>query len=195
MSQDLGARHSRLPKFPFRLLVLSGLLVLSAFSVPSMATAQDAAPDWTGQDYYKRTTDQRIAVLLDNVERNHMVRQHKDRQGAAQFDVGDLKYTLWVFPNHPRALYLIGAIARNTNNPALALPYFERALHLFPGYAYTRAQYGEFLVSIGATTAGIQELESALRMDPNLAVAKAWLTDAMSGRARSSVGSSVDLAP
>lgn len=175
---------------------LLGPLVLLLLSVGALPlAAQEAAPDWTGQDYYKRTTDQRVASLLDNVERNHMVRQHKDRQGVAQFDIGDLKYTLWVFPNHPKALYLMGAIARNTNHPGLALPYFERALQLFPSYAYTRALYGEFLVSIGATTAGIQELEASLRMDPNLAVARAWLADATSGRARSSAGETVDLAP
>jgi|SRR5688572_15030459 tetratricopeptide (TPR) repeat protein len=172
---------------------LAVVLFLSLAPLP--AAGQEAAPDWTGQDYYKRTTDERVAILLDNVERNHMVRQHKDREGAAQFDIGDLKYTLWVFPNHPKALYLIGAIARDMNNPGLALPYFERAIQLFPAYAYTRAQYGEFLVSIGATTVGIQELEASLRMDPNLAVARAWLTDATSGRAKPSARGAVDLAP
>jgi predicted Zn-dependent protease len=187
--KDVAAPQIRL------LRAFPALLVLLASLGGSVAFAQDAAPDWTGQDYYKRNLDQRVATLLDNVERNHMVRQHKDRQGVAQYDIGDLKYTLWVFPNHPKALYLIGAIARNTNNAALALPYFERALLLFPAYAYTRAQYGEFLVSIGATKAGIQELESALRMDPNLAVAKAWLADATSGRTRSSAGTTVDLTP
>jgi predicted Zn-dependent protease len=167
--------------------------VLVLGSAPALA--QDAAPDWTGQDYYKRTTDERVRVLLDNVERNHMVRQHKDRVGAAQFDVGDLKYTLWVFPNHPRALYLLGAIARDTNNAGLALTYFERAVLRFPEYAYTRAQYGEFLVSIGATNAGIRELEAALRMNPNLAVARAWLADATSGRTPSSSGTNVAPSP
>lgn len=190
MSRCVNTRGDRAFRVCFALAVL---LLLSLAPLP--AAGQDAAPDWTGQDYYKRTTDERVAVLLDNVERNHMVRQHKDRQGAAQFDVGDLKYTLWVFPNHPKALYLIGAIAREMNNPGLALPYYERAIQLFPGYAYTRAQYGEFLVSIGATTVGIQELEASLRMDPNLAVARAWLTDATSGRTRSSAGGAVDLAP
>lgn len=182
------------PRIPPQRLLAWAPAILACILVVGSPAAQEVEPSWTSLDYYKRTSDGRVAALLRNVEKNHMIRQHKDRLGALQYDLGDLKYTLWVFPNHPRALYLIGEHANAGDNPGLALPYFERALQLYPDYGYTRAQYGQFLVSIGATAVGIRELESALRLDPSLVVARAWLSDALSG-SRPGDGSRPSLSP
>jgi tetratricopeptide (TPR) repeat protein len=183
----LGLRH-RLDK----ILILASITFVCC-GVPT-ALGQEAEPDWTALDYFQAQTDHRVGNLLVNVEKNHMIRQHKDRQGALQFDLADLKYTLWVFPNHPRALFLIGEHAKVGNNPGLALPFFEQALFRYPHYAYTRAQYGQFLIDIGANTLGIRELEAALRLDPNLIVARAWLSDATSD-SRPADKTPADLAP
>ena len=61
--------------------------------------------------------------------------------------------------------------------------------------ALTASGGGNSLVSIGATNAGIRELETALRMNPDLAVARAWLADATSGRTPSSSGTNVAPSP
>lgn len=93
-------------------------------------------------------------------------------------NVGDLDYTLRRFPNHPTALQLMGSATRITNRYDLGLFYFKKAVGLYPQYALTHAQYGEYLASIGRVSEGITELKKALEMDPKLAPAYAWLAKA-----------------
>lgn len=92
---------------------------------------------------------------------------------------GDCEYVLARFPNHPRALHLIGEIAKAKNDVSLAIPYFENALRLYPQYAFTHAQYGDYLIGIGLYAAGVGQLREALRIDPKQFQAKAWLTEAL----------------
>ena len=101
------------------------------------------------------------------------------RAGKYSEPLGDCKYALERFPNHPRALHLIGEIAKVTNEVTLAIPYFEYALQLYPQYAFTHAQYGHYLIDIGATQAGVGQLREALRIDPNQFQAKAWLAETL----------------
>jgi tetratricopeptide (TPR) repeat protein len=101
------------------------------------------------------------------------------RAGRYSEPLGDCKYALERFPNHPRALHLIGEIAKVTNEVTMEIPYLEYALQLDPQYAFTHAQYGHYLIDIGAVPAGIGQLREALRIDPTQFQAKAWLAEAM----------------
>jgi predicted Zn-dependent protease len=92
--------------------------------------------------------------------------------------IRDVKYTLDRFPNHPKGLMLLGVVARLTNDPSFAVNYYKRALSLFPQYAITHVQYGEYLVSVGLTNEGIGQLKRAIEIDPKLAVAYAGLAKA-----------------
>jgi hypothetical protein len=92
---------------------------------------------------------------------------------------GDCEYVLTRFPNHPRALHLIGEISKATNQVSLAIGYFENALALYPQYAFTHAQYGHYLTDIGVFQAGVEQLREALRLDPGQFQAKAWLAEAL----------------
>ena len=93
--------------------------------------------------------------------------------------LGDCQYTLERFPNHPRALHLLAEIAKATNDVSMAIPHFEYALKLYPQYAFTHAQYGHYLLDIGAVQAGVGELREALRIEPKQFQAKAWLAEAL----------------
>lgn len=75
-------------------------------------------------------------------------------------------------------------IGRKINQPGLAISFFEKALKEYPLYGYTRAQYGHYLVELGAVSAGILELKEALRLDPDLVTARAWLAEAEDTAAR-----------
>jgi hypothetical protein len=118
--------------------------------------------------------------LLHTVERVHL---HAGvwknfSTGQYEFALADVKYTLDRFANHPKALALLGAIAKMTKTPSLPIPYFEKALRLYPQYALTHAQFGAYLVDIGKIDEGIARLKRAVHIDPNLALAHAWLGNA-----------------
>lgn len=101
------------------------------------------------------------------------------REGQFAEPLGDCKYTLERFPNHPRGLHLIGEIAKAMNQASMAIPYYENALRLYPQYAFTHAQYGRYLIEIGAVPAGVSQLREALRIEPTQFQAKAWLSEAL----------------
>jgi tetratricopeptide (TPR) repeat protein len=94
--------------------------------------------------------------------------------------LSDCEYVLQRFPNHPRALHLIGEIAKATNNVSLGILAFENALSLYPQYAFTHAQYGHFLIGVGSVPAGVERLREALRLEPGQFQARAWLAQALS---------------
>jgi tetratricopeptide (TPR) repeat protein len=146
---------------------------------------------WGGQDYYramalrpniKPAPGSVYLDLLDNVEYNHLNKEvfRNFSTGQYEYVINNLKYTLGAFPNHPIALGLLGSVAKLTNNVALAGPFFEKALQLYPQYAMTHAQYGQYLVTFGLYDDGISKLKNALRIDPKLAIAYAWLAEAYS---------------
>ncbi len=175
----------------FRSVILPVLALLIQPLTPRDAGAQappplderflDRGQNWINQDYY----DPSNRNLLENVEKNHLQKIREELTGVLQYREGDMRYTLWVFPNHPKALFILGAIAQANSNPTLPIPYYERALQLFPQHAYTHAQYGAYLVQIGALAVGIQQLEEALRLNPYLEAAKAWLGEAYQKRSAS----------
>ena len=61
-----------------------------------------------------------------------------------------------------------------TKKYALVIPYFDKAIRLYPEYALTYAQYGAYLVTLGNLDAGLR-LERAVAMGPELMFAHVWL--------------------
>ncbi|MGH7680495.1 MAG: hypothetical protein ACRENN_00740 [Candidatus Eiseniibacteriota bacterium] len=133
-----------------------------------------------GQDYFTAQFYSDVEAYLEQVENRHASERvwNLYRSGNYNEAMGDCKYVLSRFPNHPRSLHLLGEIAKATDQTSMPIPYFERALELYPQHAYTHAQYGHYLVEINATSAGIAELLEALRRDPNQLQARAWLAEA-----------------
>ena len=147
------------------------------------STAADAQRQ-LNQDYFTASRNPQLSALLASVDKHHTTKamQWIRKDTGLHYAAEELKYTLDTFPNHAQALFLIGVVAKMTKNYGLPLPYYEKALRLYPQYAMTHAQYGHYLVEIGELDQGIARLESAIKMDANLAVAHAWLSKAYSTR-------------
>ncbi len=132
------------------------------------------------QDYFTANQYPEVKQTLYLVEIGHMNQRVWNDLSAGRYGatLGDVKYTLDKFPNHPNALLLMGSVARLTGNLSLPIPYYEKALKLYPQYASTHAQYGSYLVDVGLVEAGIGKLKQAIEMDPQLTSAHAWLAGA-----------------
>lgn len=134
-------------------------------------------------DYFVAIRDPIIRTYLNLANSRHAGEHvwNLYRAGIYAEPLGDCRYVLQRFPNHPRALQLMTEIAKATDQTSIPIEYFETALKRYPQYAFTRAQYGRYLIDIGVANAGIRELEEALRLEPNQIQARAWLAEARPG--------------
>jgi tetratricopeptide (TPR) repeat protein len=172
----------RIPKRFVEILgvsIIGSTIVLYSGAVWAQGTEiepPDVGVSWANQDYF----DPSQRVLLGTVEQYHL-----NAELWRQIALGDwpnafyhIRYTLQVFPNHPRGLSLVGEYAKATKNRTVAITYFNKAVRLFPGHAITHAQHGNYLVEIGQIDDGIVKLRNAIELEPKLAVAHAWLAQA-----------------
>ena len=152
-------------------------LALLVVILLSSRLAHAQLPTIAGQDYF--TADKSPGSYLTIMESAHVVViPNWISQGRLDNAIGDIKYSLDRFPNHPISLQQLGLVAQMTKNISLAVTYFERAIALFPQYALTRAQYGLFLVGINYVDAGIERLKQSVEMDPKLPAGYAGLAHA-----------------
>jgi Tfp pilus assembly protein PilF len=134
------------------------------------------AGELINMDYFIAKQDSETTHLLHLVEVAHTNRvlpqiSRNDYNGA----LSDIKYTLNRFPNHPLGLVLVGLYARLTKGYGLPVPYYEKAIRLFPQHALTHAQYGAYMVTLGSIDSGIKKLHQAVEMNPELVFAHVWL--------------------
>jgi tetratricopeptide (TPR) repeat protein len=136
-----------------------------------------------GADYFTAPSNPKMRAWLALVEGRHAseVTWAAFRDGKISEAEGDCMYTLERFVNHPGALHLLTQIAEVKREPSMPIAHFERALEAYPRHAYTHAQYGHYLVGIGARAAGIAELRTALQLEPTLLQARLWLAAAENG--------------
>lgn len=167
-----------------RLAVNVLVLILLCFSrLSAQETPRNERNDGgtlVNQDYFTADLYPETKYLLFSVEKNHLNnRVWADFYAGRYYGVlPDLNYILDKFPNHPRALMLLGTIAKITGEVSMPLPYYIKALKLYPQYALIHAQSGNYLVDIGRVDLGISKLEEAVKLDPTLARAHAWLAKA-----------------
>jgi tetratricopeptide (TPR) repeat protein len=152
-------------------------IIILAMIVVSLSSGKSDAQEVTARDYF----DPRNKATLAVVEKRHLSKDSFWKPFEARqyyYSLLELKFVLRWFPNHPKALELIGLIAKLQNQPHMAIPYYEKAVRLYPQYAITHAQYGNYLVDTGQAEKGIERLQRALQINPKLAVAYYWLWDA-----------------
>ncbi len=132
------------------------------------------------QDYYTADQHPETLHLLRIVEYGHFSQPMFDnfRTGYYKGVIGDLDYVLVRIANHPGALSLLSTVAVMTKVNNLPIPYYENALKLYPGYAFTHAQYGYYLLEISAFDKAVDHLKDAVKLDPKLAAGHAWLAEA-----------------
>src|SRR5262245_29809378 len=137
-------------------------ILLAAAPAFAQPTAEDGPPARVEyNDYYQKDQTEASRWLLDDVETYHFGPDNFWRSwksGAYAYAKNDLLYTLRKYPNHPKALHMLGELAKATNDLGLPIVHYEKAIRLFPSYAYTHAQYGQYLIEIGAVNAGMSEL-------------------------------------
>jgi Tfp pilus assembly protein PilF len=132
---------------------------------------------FAAEDYF--TADKSPGSYLTIVESAHVkVIQNWITQGRLDNALGDIKYTLDRFPNHPVSLQQLAVVSQMAKKHSVAVAAFERAITSYPQYALTRAQYGFFLVSINNINPGLEHLKQAVEMDPKLAAGYAGLAHA-----------------
>ncbi len=140
---------------------------------------------WNARDWYNISHDGFSTYILPVVENGHLGPKTNPRGFWREFKrarwvnaVAELKYVLNVFPNHPRALYLITRMAELLHDPGLPIAYFEKALRMYPNRPQTRTAYGAYLVKKGEPIMGLLQLDKALEMNPELLEAIAWRAEA-----------------
>lgn len=162
--------------------ILSLLLLCSTAVFAQETPRNEREPDGTliNQDYYSAGQYPEVRGLLSSVEVNHLHQKVFDDLKAGRFEavLPEAKYTLKRFPNHPKALLLLGTVSKLMSDVSLPVEYYKKALMLYPQYAITHAQYGAYLVKIGQYDAGIERLHQALKVDPKLTFAHVWLARA-----------------
>lgn len=160
-------------------MALTGVSTLA----PPNAVAQEYEEGWLNQNYFEANKSEFTLELLANVERNHFAQGNfwsKYKAGDLDRALGDLKYALLVFPNHPRVLHMMTLICKTQKDATTPIMYFEKAVRLFPDVAYTQAQYGAYLLSTGETAAAVSRLNVALKIEPTMPYALALLSEAQS---------------
>ena len=159
------------------------LLPISARAQIDVLDEQSIGGSQAGADYFQAPYDPRVKAWLTLVEGRHASERvwKLFRAGDNNDALEDTQYTLARFPNHPRALNLLVEIGKATDQTSMPLSYFEKALKYYPQHGFTHAQYGRYLVQIGATSAGIAEFTEALRLDPDLLQARVWLNEVQPG--------------
>ena len=163
-----------------QLIAISMLLIVTS-AVPCRAQGgiDHGTTGTLNLDYFNGTNDPHINWLKNDQYEAHI------KPLITAFGQGDLKrtrveleYVLARFINHPQALAIAGAFAVSIKNPTWAVPYFEKALSVYPQYAVTHAQYGKYLTDIGMVDGGLERLKKAAEMDPKLVGAQVWLAAA-----------------
>ncbi|MEW5977989.1 MAG: tetratricopeptide repeat protein [Acidobacteriota bacterium] len=150
--------------------VLAGLLALAG-----IAHSQEKL----NNDYFAPDRDN---SALATVERYHLApgtdfwKMFRARE--YHYAIQDMYFVLRYFPNHPKALTLLGSLARLMKQPSLPISHFQKAITLFPQHAITHAQFGNYLAAIDQVDPAIEQLKEAVQLDPKLAVAYGWLAEA-----------------
>lgn len=151
--------------------LIAGMLALAWLIVyaPPSQSAGSSTPAWAQpHDYY----DPGNSLLLSHVDGHHL------EQGISKMKAGhyapakhDFEFMLRSFPNHPHALMQMGELALAQDNPALAEPYFTRAIELYPETASTYLVHGIFQHKQNKYSQAVRLYEKALSLDPNMAEA------------------------
>jgi tetratricopeptide (TPR) repeat protein len=162
-----------------RLSLLVAVLILFSAAAYAADGIDHGQTGTLNLNYFNPENDAHITWLINDIETYHLKPAiNSIREGRLQQAYIDLDYLLLRFINHPQGLAFMGMLAKMMKKTAMPLPYYERALAIYPEYALTRAQFGDYLVEIGHVDEGIEQLKSAVDKDPKLVPANVWLAKA-----------------
>lgn len=120
------------------------------------------------QNNYYDLSDPRVANLLGNVEKFHLPPGiAKMKAGRYISAMADFEFILGHFPNHPKALLLVGDLSLKMNQTKKAETYFEKAVELYPNAARTYMAYGIFLHKRGQLDEAVEKYNKSIELNPN----------------------------
>ncbi|MDP1652011.1 MAG: tetratricopeptide repeat protein [Rhodocyclaceae bacterium] len=130
-----------------------------------------AAAQPTNNDYYGARSTPQLAELLATVEKYH------EQQGIDKLRTrfypgawGEFNFMLNYFPNHPRALILMGQVCERWLDPKCNMTsYFDKAVRLTPENAGIYLTQGVYLQKRGKLAEAIESYKKALELNPNSA--------------------------
>lgn len=126
-----------------------------------------AAPAEEQLNYYD-LSDPRAVNLLGNVEKFHLPPGvSKMRTGQYIQAMADFEFVLNRFPNHPKALLLMGEASLKMNQPGKAQRRFEQAIELYPKTARTYMVYGIFLHKRRQFNDAVKQYTQSIELNPN----------------------------
>ncbi len=154
-------------------IFISILLSLAVYSCGSVQGQEQI------RDYFVAVEDaEDVQRYLDLVEKHHLNKVLGFiREDKLVYALGEIKWTLDRFPNHPRAFSLLEVVAQLAQVNDLPVVYYERAIKEYPQHGITHAQYGKYLVDIGKGEQGIIHLKHAIKLSPKLVPAHVWLAE------------------
>lgn len=128
----------------------------------------------TGGDFYNPDDAKGLAVVENFHFGPSVEALQRGQSGSLGADIG---YTLEHFPNHPRALAAMARLAlrlRKERVPGARHSvecYFQRAIGFAPENGAAQAMFGAYLLSLRRDREAIEQLESAVSLQPGHAAA------------------------
>lgn len=159
-----------------------GVLIL-LMSIPTLLMARQVnycgelrgAAIFGPYDYLNRFN---LKHQLDLVEAGHFTPDIENLVRGRTGTIGaDLNYTLFAFPNHHRALNSLAKLSirdKAVHIKGLKYPvecYFERAIRFRSDDGIVRMIYGGYLSKVGKPNQAIEQLEIAVKLQPDNATA------------------------
>jgi tetratricopeptide (TPR) repeat protein len=122
-------------------------------------------------DYYIANSTAAKAELLKKVEDYHLPQGiEKMRSRHYLYAFGDFDFILRYFPNHPRALILMGQLCERWLDPKCnMLVYFDKALQISPENEGVHLTRGVYLQKYGKLADAIESYKKALELNPDSA--------------------------
>lgn len=151
---------------------ISAVAAITILAVSSNLQAAGVCGDLGAPDGDYRNSGDRKALEL--VERYHFTPGVENLiSGKSGYLGQDIDYTLRHFPNHHRALMAMAKLAlrektpRATNANYSVECYFDRAIRFKPDDGMVRMIYGIYLSKLGNSDMAIEQLNEALRLQPD----------------------------
>ena len=147
------------------------MLIMRLFGFLGIATLTTLAVGQTPHDYYTAQSTAVTAELLRNVESYHLaqgIQETRDRRQQAAW--ADFDFILRYFPNHPRALVLMGETCAAW--PTLRCDmesYFAKAITMSPESDGIYLTQGVYLQKTGKLKDAIKSYQKALELNPESA--------------------------
>lgn len=161
----IAVRKGRIMRLTIMAFVVAGIFAGHAHAFEECG---DLANAYGPYDY--RTDKDKLAI----VEGAHFTLDVESLRSATTGSLGaDIDYTLRASPNHHRALIAMMTLSRkvNADKPSGArytiACYLDRATRFAPDDAVVRLIFGTYLAREGKRPEALQQLESAVAMDPN----------------------------